>query len=944
MKRTILILFPLLALLLMAQVGPQDSLRLPRLMVGNPTGGMPAAGVINAKGFKIDGVDVGTSSSSYWTADAPGIKYTAGPISLLGTPSGTSGDLRVGNLTATGNVTAAWINSNIALGDSAGPVLGSSLAAKSAPQGIVFSGTAVSVDATLSSAIGSNPVTFEVDCDIPATNPATTQALFHIGTARVEGTVRDFYALLATSGQLQVWRHGAAGGGDYRYLSTNESLVATCGGKRVKIAITQTGGTLAIYVNGVAKSTAGGTGGTPPAWSDPVDGTLLTIGRVGGSYSFAGFLGLRIYNYAKDAAGVLRLWETGAPDALDFGTLGSVPPSNTNLVGGTFTNFQYDTFSGASATGFTAVETGSQTSQAIQSSSGSFLGIAPAGARYLVTFSATLTSGATPGVSLGKAAVGNASAQATVVAGANSHILILTADLTAESSTNSGQVVFSTAGNTSYAISGLTVKRLGLLFAPDAKQAGAGTSLRDVSGNASHGTLPSSGVSWALPSSGYVGGNMTVGGTGTHSFGGPVAVSTSGATQFQTARSATSPANAGMIFGVDNTGPYVDTVQIHRWRGFVNGVEMFYSTSSTFGVANNLSVIGTASVGGASRNVQFYSDGTAANSATVGLDAPTYGGGPNYAGYAVNGARGVFGTSAHGGTLLTTGVGSDILFGTLSANPFATSVAGVTFVNRGTLSSTGLTLAGNLTVSGTGSSTFAGNLTVSGTGAHSVMGSFGVGVSPGTRLHVSDNTMTQARVDSYSTASYLRPTLDLRRGRGTSGAPANVESGDWLGSIDFSGYNGNFSYIGASIYAVVASAPGATYTPTDLIFVLATDSAVAAEKARITSNGDLAVARNVTAPGTIQVGGGSTLQKFLTNTATLDFPSTVAGAVSALTITVTGAAVEDTVALGVAPGCVTTTGVYFAWVSAPNTVTVRFSPKATEDPSTGVFRATVIKF
>lgn len=66
------------------------------------TGGMPTQGVINARGLKIDGVDVSTSSSSYWIADAPGIKYTAGPVSLLGTPTGVSGDFQLNNITATG--------------------------------------------------------------------------------------------------------------------------------------------------------------------------------------------------------------------------------------------------------------------------------------------------------------------------------------------------------------------------------------------------------------------------------------------------------------------------------------------------------------------------------------------------------------------------------------------------------------------------------------------------------------------------------------------------------------------------------------------------------------------------------------------------------------------------------------------------------------------------
>lgn len=86
-----------------------------------------------------------------------------------------------------------------------------------------------------------------------------------------------------------------------------------------------------------------------------------------------------------------------------------------------------------------------------------------------------------------------------------------------------------------------------------------------------------------------------------------------------------------------------------------------------------------------------------------------------------------------------------------------------------------------------------------------------------------------------------------------------------------------------------------------------------------------------------------TLAKVLTGSAVLDFASTAATAVTNLTITVTGAAVGDPVILGIPNAAVTTTATYTAWVSAANTVTVRFSPKATENPASGTFNVRVIK-
>jgi hypothetical protein len=90
-----------------------------------------------------------------------------------------------------------------------------------------------------------------------------------------------------------------------------------------------------------------------------------------------------------------------------------------------------------------------------------------------------------------------------------------------------------------------------------------------------------------------------------------------------------------------------------------------------------------------------------------------------------------------------------------------------------------------------------------------------------------------------------------------------------------------------------------------------------------------------------------TLAKTLVNTATLDFGNTVAGAATDLTITVTGAADGDAVSIGVPNGSTVANGSYTAWVSATNTVTIRFSNSnlvTALDPASGTFRAVVLKY
>ena len=70
------------------------------------------------------------------------------------------------------------------------------------------------------------------------------------------------------------------------------------------------------------------------------------------------------------------------------------------------------------------------------------------------------------------------------------------------------------------------------------------------------------------------------------------------------------------------------------------------------------------------------------------------------------------------------------------------------------------------------------------------------------------------------------------------------------------------------------------------------------------------------------VGSGSTINKVLTGSASLNFPSISAAGQQDLTITVTGAAVNDEVILGL-PAAPTAGIVFNGFVSAANTVTIR---------------------
>lgn len=95
----------------------------------------------------------------------------------------------------------------------------------------------------------------------------------------------------------------------------------------------------------------------------------------------------------------------------------------------------------------------------------------------------------------------------------------------------------------------------------------------------------------------------------------------------------------------------------------------------------------------------------------------------------------------------------------------------------------------------------------------------------------------------------------------------------------------------------------------------------------------------------LTIGSGTAITKVLSATATLDFGSILAAASADLTITVTGAAVGDSVSFGL-PAAPDTSTVFNAFVSSTNTVTVRCFNVGTiaVDPASATYRVTVHHF
>lgn len=271
-------------------------------------------------------------------------------------------------------------------------------------------------------------------------------------------------------------------------VSVGVSTTATPLGVMSLIGYSRTGGVGTFWLNGVADGTAADTqdysvagsfvGAVNPITQNPFRGTLVPL----------------VLNRALSDAEVLALHTSGAPAAADRGGSNTAINSSTVLNGG-LGNPGYDTFSGASATGFSAAV--STNHNALVYSPNASVGWV--GRKFKFVFSLTLNSGTAPTVMMRDASGNSVSAGTIASAGANSFVLTLT---------SGADQVYPTLFNENYAggapgdfvVSGLSVTPLGLLLATEANAPGLGAVWRNTSGTPDADIiLPSSGVDWLLP-------------------------------------------------------------------------------------------------------------------------------------------------------------------------------------------------------------------------------------------------------------------------------------------------------------------------------------------------------------------------------------------------------------------------------------------------------------
>lgn len=119
----------------------------------------------------------------------------------------------------------------------------------------------------------------------------------------------------------------------------------------------------------------------------------------------------------------------------------------------------------------------------------------------------------------------------------------------------------------------------------------------------------------------------------------------------------------------------------------------------------------------------------------------------------------------------------------------------------------------------------------------------------------------------------------------------------------------------------------------------------------IALQGNTSVTGTAAVSSTLSIGGGAAIVKVLTGTGSVDFTALAAGTCETFTITVTGAANGDSVALGIPAAAWATTeyATIQGFVSTANTVTVKRcnltnATTALSNPAAVTIRATVIQF
>ena len=361
---------------------------------------------------------------------------------------------------------------DVTLGGSSGPSVKSSLSARAPRQGLVFDGSGTYATLTVP-AFGTGD--FTASAWVREDNSFAGTPVVMIGSG-----VGGFYMEFDANGFPYVALQGGAG--------VLRKATTACVVKKLSlITYVKTSGTGIWYVNGIAAGS--------DTDSNNYTGGIATLSS-SAPYNLTGYVSPLIYNRALSASEVVSLYEAGAPVGADYGASGT-PASNTSLITGADSTFSagytWNLTGSVSITGGEAVWTGGG---AIYNPTGLTV---TSGKKYRVTIDITQASTNGWNFAYGSGYIPSG------ISGTGVKSYEFTATATGGFGVQNGD-------GPDGKLTSITLLPIGLLLAPDAAQAGGGLTWYDTSGNAANITLPASGVSWNVPTSGKLAGNLTVNG------------------------------------------------------------------------------------------------------------------------------------------------------------------------------------------------------------------------------------------------------------------------------------------------------------------------------------------------------------------------------------------------------------------------------------------------
>jgi hypothetical protein len=563
-------------------------------------------------------------------------------------------------------------------------------------QGLVFDGTAGATGTAVT--IGTADLTFSQWVRVPST-VSETRGLFLFSPAGSIGAT-SLLGYVDSDATLNIHITGATSGD--RTKQTLSGFVTSYAGKWVNILFTRVGSTWTGYINGVATTFSASTSGTAPTWAGSISGAVVNFGSLGSSgaiYNDA-ISAINIYNRALSASEVVALYEAGAPSGADYNSASSTL-LNTSTALNTYAT-AFTTFTGASATGFTGSDSTANKAARVRFP---LSGTLVSGRRYRIKVTSQFTamsfvqmwqsdSSYTGTSSIGYLS-GNSTQEFTFTAAANVSSIMLNC------------ATDNSAGTHTAVISGFAVDTPGLLLAPDAAQPGGGLVWYDTSGNGANITLPSSGVSWNVPSSSYWGGTLNLAGSTNYLKISTTGTPTSGTAALQLSFNGTNSRGirltnvdtggrtydiiAGGGGDAASFGLYDDTSAAYRL--FIPSTGNVLIGKSTPDTGEKLQVSGDAAFSG--QATVTGANGVVVNKSGGGLSIITLGDGTS-GGYCRLNMRN--GPSKYGWCIGA----QDITDNALTITP-STAVGGTTFTTP------------ILTLAQSGNATFGGNLTVSGT-------------------------------------------------------------------------------------------------------------------------------------------------------------------------------------------------------------------------------------